>query len=47
MTEYKDTCDNCKNSGSETFARIYPIRKKFNTWRWICNSCWDLESKRT
>lgn len=47
MTEFKDYCCNCKKSGSPTFARTYPIRRKGHPWKWICNNCWDEESKKT
>lgn len=42
MNEYKSQCDKCLDSGSDTFARIYPIRIKHGSWKWLCKKCWNL-----
>ena len=46
MNEYKDHCDSCQETKDEMFARIYPIRRKNEGWKFICSSCWDDYSKK-
>lgn len=41
--EYKERCDECGNTGSQTFARIF-FEKIDGMWKHLCKKCWELKT---
>lgn len=45
MSEYKNKCCECKNTGSSTFARVFYTLIN-GKWSYLCNKCWGKHSKK-
>lgn len=39
-SEWNNKCDECKDEGTNTFARIF-YRKIKGKWLYLCKECWN------